>query len=516
MPKIKSVNTLLAIQIALIVSPLACALGYQTISDALQARRLERSYALGGLSDQAQKHFQTFKNGASDAVDTGRLGSSSIEALKGALADLIALSNEIDDEGMSTTRVTVESMLTKLQKDPSLATLGTMRTDVGAADRFIGSMAKSNNDANATTLRAFLTYAHKQVWVMIAIAIATMTVIAVCARHMMRGVSQPLARAQAVAQEIAHGTLRIEAYWTKEKDLGGLLHSLGFMNDGLRDIIWGTQQAAEVVTASSGKVILHGRDVSEAINEQFQKIGLTRTTFNEMSGSIIEVNDAALATLKVAERVQDVAKQGHAKMAENKQATERIIKSVDSSATAINTLSNSIAQIADITKIIKEIADQTNLLALNAAIEAARAGEQGRGFAVVADEVRKLAERTSSSTSDIGSMVSAINRETMQVVQAMESAKTEVQQGAEHSRATGEYLAQIVTAAEEVFAATQEINAISSSQHHASEKAIAEMGQIAALAEQTAGKISEVNSGIDSLERTATHLAEMVNKFKVV
>jgi methyl-accepting chemotaxis protein len=104
----------------------------------------------------------------------------------------------------------------------------------------------------------------------------------------------------------------------------------------------------------------------------------------------------------------------------------------------------------------------------------------------------------------------------MQVVQAMESAKTEVQQGAEHSRATGEYLAQIVTAAEEVFAATQEINAISSSQHHASEKAIAEMGQIAALAEQTAGKISEVNSGIDSLERTATHLAEMVNKFKVV
>lgn len=99
--------------------------------------------------------------------------------------------------------------------------------------------------------------------------------------------------------------------------------------------------------------------------------------------------------------------------------------------------------IGSIVQTIKEIADQTNLLALNAAIEAARAGEMGRGFAVVADEVRKLAERTTSSTVEIGTMVQDIQGHTQIAVASMQSLLREANGSVDLSQRVGDTILQI-------------------------------------------------------------------------
>jgi hypothetical protein len=134
---------------------------------------------------------------------------------------------------------------------------------------------------------------------------------------------------------------------------------------------------------------------------------------------------ASLAMLMKEERQDSI--QATSTLSANLVAIERIADNLRQMAERtrdtsfkVDHLNERTSQIGGIVQLIKDIADQTNLLALNAAIEAARAGEQGRGFAVVADEVRKLAERTTHATSEISSLVGAIQEETREVKSMME------------------------------------------------------------------------------------------------
>ncbi|MGL5285453.1 MAG: methyl-accepting chemotaxis protein [Aeromonas sp.] len=99
---------------------------------------------------------------------------------------------------------------------------------------------------------------------------------------------------------------------------------------------------------------------------------------------------------------------------------------------------------------ISSIADQTNLLALNAAIEAARAGDQGRGFAVVADEVRQLAARTSSSTSEIATVISKNSEITSGITQTVASVSQKAETGQEQANSIASVMEEIIEGAESV------------------------------------------------------------------
>lgn len=143
-------------------------------------------------------------------------------------------------------------------------------------------------------------------------------------------------------------------------------------------------------------------------------------------------------TARAVEGSREVLAEVIARMRESREASRRVVNTVDEAGKIMTQLSRSIDQIGAVSGGIRAIADQTNLLALNAAIEAARAGESGRGFAVVADEVRKLAERAGSQTGEIGHIVDIIQSVTQEALKAMDQTGREVaaaEQAMDHSEA---------------------------------------------------------------------------------
>jgi methyl-accepting chemotaxis protein len=187
------------------------------------------------------------------------------------------------------------------------------------------------------------------------------------------------------------------------------------------------------------------KEIGSSIVNLLDASSSTASSIAEMDATIKQVEKNAMDASAISESVRSDAETGRKAVEEAIAGMQAIRVSSQIAAKVVENLSLRANDIGAILSVIDEVAEQTNLLALNAAIIAAQAGEHGKGFAVVADEIRELAERTSSSTREIATVIKGVQVDTRRAVDAINQAENSITEGEKLSQRSGAALEKIVT-----------------------------------------------------------------------
>ncbi|MFT9846349.1 methyl-accepting chemotaxis protein [Aneurinibacillus sp. REN35] len=362
--------------------------------------------------------------------------------------------------------------------------------------------------------------------------------------YIARSISRPIKQVSEAVQVVAGGDLTQSDIRIKNRDeVGELAASFNQMSHSLRTLIGEVGVSAEQVAASSEQLTasaeesthtttqistaiqevalgsenqLHGTEGSAAAMEEVTH-GLQRITESSQ-----RISEASLETAKLAE-------QGNHAIQQTVDQMNEIQHSVDYSVTKVRLLNERSVEIKKIIDVITDISSQTNLLALNAAIEAARAGEHGKGFAVVADEVRKLAEQSNASAVQIVELITDIERNLNETIEAMDLVNQNVEKGVNVAGESGQAFEKILYSVEEVTSQVQEATSISEQLSANSQEVNASVQSIAAIAKQVTSNsqsvasaseeqlasMEDVASSASSLSKMAEELQQTIRKFKV-
>ena len=324
-----------------------------------------------------------------------------------------------------------------------------------------------------------------------------------------------VARLAEGAARIGEGELAHRIDYPARDELEGVANQFNRMAAGLAATLGQVKTSAEALHSAAERLAAAADQVAEGSERQSESAASMAAAVEEMTVGVEEIARNAGAADTAARESGELSDAGGKVVDHAVSEMELIAQSVNQSAAVITELGQNSARISSIVQSIKDIAGQTNLLALNAAIEAARAGEEGRGFAVVADEVRKLAERTTSATQQIASMVDAIQAGTSRAVQAMRGGVQRVEEGLVLTRQSGTAMGSIRSESERVLHSVSEISQALREQTSASTDIARNVEAIAQMAEENNAVVGQTRSTARGLVGLAEQLGVAVRRFRL-
>lgn len=287
------------------------------------------------------------------------------------------------------------------------------------------------------------------------------------------------------------------------------------MMDALQHTLRTLTSSSQDISGAAGNVSRVSTQVRDNARAQADSATSTASSVEQLATAIRLIANQSANARSMAEQSRALAINGEDVALTSAKQMSITAESVASSAQLIQNLFNRSKEISGIVNVISDIAEQTNLLALNAAIEAARAGDQGRGFAVVADEVRKLAERTSSSTSEIATMIDAIQGDVGSAVNGLKINNDQVATACTQARSVATMLSQIREDAERAMGEIANISEAASGQSQTTIEISHSFESIATNAQSTHQAITEAVDTVSAMESIASTLQSETARFRL-
>ena len=271
------------------------------------------------------------------------------------------------------------------------------------------------------------------------------------------------------------------------------------------------EDTASAITQMSAAI----REIAEHVAALSAAADETAATAMEISASVREVEASAGKSSELADAVAADAQQlGMRSIEKSIAGMKQIEATVQRSAEVINRLGGRAENIGTILTVIEDITDQTGLLALNAAILAAQAGEHGKGFAVVATEIRELANRTAASTKEISGLISSVQEESRQAVEAMREGVAIVEQGVKLTDDAGHALRKILDRAIQSQDMSRSISRAAAEQTMGIRQVSDAVERITTMTHQIAAATSEQRTGSDQIMQATVRMREITNFVK--
>jgi methyl-accepting chemotaxis protein len=300
-----------------------------------------------------------------------------------------------------------------------------------------------------------------------------------------------------------------ELQYSSDQATAMVLQSTGVIDDISRSVDFvasgATAQAHNLSDASAAiaELARTADQIADVAQHQAASLAATSSLLVKLDDGIEALSAQSGVLMLSAKDATGAAGGGNAAVVETQTAMRALRDVSEQAQSAMTTLEQRSLQVEEIVQVIEEIADQTNLLALNAAIEAARAGEHGRGFAVVADEVRKLAERSSSATKEISTILSSIRRETLSAADAMRRSGESMSAGLTVAGRAQDALGSVSSAIATTASVADELAGQARQMRDASTLVTENMSSSSAAVEQNAAAATEMRS-------TTNHVTEAI------